>query len=127
MDAPAAFVPQAALERVAGAPLFYPAARDDCRAAVDLLAPYVTEFWFVDTDYFRSREQSAARAAPLLAGRADYRLLGTHIAGPPCADKERRTDPATGKRYDWLAPCVRTEVYDHCATGRAVTGSISWQ
>ena len=105
---------------VEGTTLFYPCSGNDFRAPLQLFSPFISEFWFVDVQYFTNLHR-ADRAQPVFHKVREYELIETPvIVGPPTFRKETRTDPKTGKQDPFIEPCVLTEVYRHLPTGKTV-------
>jgi hypothetical protein len=108
-----------------GTALFYPCSGEDLLVPIKLFAPTVREFWFVDTDYFRSdtgrlwEGLPADQVKPLLADKRLYLLDAQSVVGLPAAAMERRKD-ARGETYPDLEPCVLTETYLHRPTGNKI-------
>lgn len=98
--------------------LFYPCSGNDLVVPIQLFAPSVTDFWFVDHGYFSSDhhdtkdygfDKPADKQKPLLEADSNYRLIGKPtIAGPPNWDSNDRD----------IEPCVLTETYLHIASER---------
>lgn len=114
-----AYLEPQALEGVADTALFYPCSGNDLMTPIRLFSPFVTDFWFVDRGYFSPGHQDTKRygfdapadqAKPVLAGDADYDLVGTSIRGQP--------------EWPWtvreIEPCTLTETYRHLPTGRRI-------
>jgi hypothetical protein len=107
-------LPTKILERVRGTQLYYPHSASDLIVPIQLFAPFVSDFWFVDLAYFRS-DMPADKAEPVLKKQQEYLLLDVKVEGPPCAEIETRLDrskdPPSG--YSYIEPCIRTELYRH--------------
>jgi hypothetical protein len=106
-------------EGLDGTALFYPCSGSDLATPIGMFSPVVTDFWVVDRGYFSPGHQdtkrygfdaSADRIAPVLAGAADYELLGTAIRGLPAWPCGVRA----------IEPCVLPETYRHLPTGRRI-------
>lgn len=110
-------MPEDVRQRLDGTTLFYPCSGEDWPRPIDIFAPVISDFWFVDLRYFTS--YPAGRVRPLL-GPDSYRLQDITIDGPEEAMLEYRTDAKTGKRYLWIEPCTRTEQYCHLESGREI-------
>lgn len=110
------FLPEQALASVASKALFYPHSGRDVLTPVRIFAPFVSDFWFCDLNYFPA-SRPADQARPVLDQCGDYRLIGTEVVGAPGADLDRRTSP-TGKTYLWIDPARLSETYEHLASGR---------
>jgi hypothetical protein len=108
------------LERLAGTPLFYPCSGDDLRAPIDLFAPAIRDFWFVDIGYF-VHGRSAHRARRVLAADQRYMLRSVEVTGPETPEMEVRADERTGKAYEWLEPGGLTERYLHWTSDQLVS------
>lgn len=111
-------IPEDIRQRIEGATLFYPCSGEDWTRPIEIFAPVIMNFWFVDLRYFTSYAATSAR--PLLRLNPAYRLLEVITDGPVKASLEYRTDAQTGKRYPWIEPCTRTERYCHLESGREV-------
>ena len=107
------------LESLSGTTLFYPCSGADLKVPLEIFAPYVTDFWFVDCNYFLHESsvtrmfpymRPAALQPPVLAGDERYALLETRIEGPP------RWNP----QYRDITPCILTETYAHRTSGREI-------
>lgn len=98
-----------ALESLGSRTLYYPCAGEDVATPLTMFAPYVNQFWFVDIDYFNRHHP--ADQVPKLVSHPDWKLEDVHIQGPVSACMESRKDHSTGRSYNWLEPCTRTEVY----------------
>lgn len=95
------------LEKVRDKALFYPCSGNDYLVPIEIFAPYVIDFWFVDRMYF-SAKHPADTAQPVLKNDARYELLSKKIDGPsswPSSNPD-------------ITPCVLTECYKHIETGR---------
>jgi len=57
------------LEALAGSALFYPGAGSDYNEPLELFAPAIAEYWFVDISYF-TQEAADATQPDLVAGKA---------------------------------------------------------
>lgn len=110
-------IPENIRQRIDGTTLFYPCSGEDWPRPIEIFAPVITDFWFVDLRYFTS--YSAIRVRPLL-GPDSFSLLDVTIDGPAQATLEWRTDAKTDKTYPWIAPCTRTERYCHLESGREI-------
>ena len=107
-------------EEIKDTTLFYPCSGNDLVVPVQLFAPFVTDFWFVDSGYFSSGHQDtrhygfdkpADKQKPLLKADRNYRLIGEPtIVGTP--DWQSNI-------YD-IEPCVLTETYQHIASKRRI-------
>jgi hypothetical protein len=112
-------LPESLLTSLYGSTLFYPCAGHDVFLPLELFAPFVTEFWFVDRGYFIPGHQdtrsycfdlAADQIAPLLKDDARYELVETTIEGPASSREKRE-----------IEPCILSEVYRHLASGRFIT------
>lgn len=83
-----------------------------------MFAPDISDFWFVDTEYFTRR--SAFDETPPIAETVNMRHLGFEVLGPPLAKPEFRIDPKSKHRYPYIEPCVRKDRYLHAPTGREI-------
>jgi hypothetical protein len=113
------FVKPEALDSVRGAALFYPVAGTDCRDAIACFAPFITDFGFVDVNYFTSRPADAV--PPLIGGSSPFEFQGFTLDGPAIARHEVRVDAVSGTSYRFLEPCTRSEVYSHTPTSSLIT------
>jgi hypothetical protein len=113
----------AILEHLIDETLFYPCSGKDWETPLNLFAPYITDFWFVDCNYFLDDAylsdweiqefgymRPADQQEPVLMEDGRYALLDVSIQGPP------RWNPR--KRH--ITPCILTETYHHLATGRSI-------
>jgi hypothetical protein len=112
------FLDQSVLPTIENSTLFYPCSGFDVFDPIELFAPHVTEFWFVDKAYFSSGHQNtrhygfdlpANHQLPLLVDYSEYDLLGWKIIGPP----------------DWggnpdIEPCISEENYRHIQSGKTI-------
>jgi hypothetical protein len=119
-------VDEESLKAVEGTTLFYPCSGNDLVVPLRLFSPTVSEFWFVDVNYFRDdmdylwEGKPADQVTPVLLADDDYELIQKMIDGPPTAREEMRTIPSTRREYRYLEPCVLTETYRHRLTGKTV-------
>jgi len=115
---------------LAGTVLFYPCTGNDWREAIEVFAPLVDEFWFVDTEYFRNDSR------PLISRRADGRwalcwglpemeLFSWKVDGSPTAVMKSIERPGLPGTYPDLDPCVRTEIYWHSALEKRLV--VHWR
>lgn len=112
-------VSEEVLKAVEGSTLFYPCSGPDFIVPLELFAPFVSEFWFVDTGYFGT-SKSANHTNPVFQKGSDYELIEKTVVGPPTFRKEMRTDQNTGKQIPFIEPCVLTETYRHRPTGKSI-------
>lgn len=105
------------LEPLKDTTLFYPCSGSDCRTPVNIFAPFVNKFLFVDIKYFT--EKSAREEQSLLARSDGYEFLESQIMGKPIARMESRHDE-NGNEYPWIEPCLLVEKYRHLESGRVV-------
>lgn len=102
-------IPQSNLELLQDKSLFYPCSGDDLLTPIELFAPYITDFWFVDRRYFATGRP--ANEQPLvLAQHSNFKFLHKEIQGPaewPTSNKD-------------ITPCVLTETYLHIASQKEV-------
>jgi hypothetical protein len=103
-----------------GTSLFYPCSGEDWQTPIDLFAPHIQDFWFVDRAYFKSKNSAADKAPLLLKDHDDYSFITSTVKGLPYALEERRVDDQTGKEYPWLDPCILTECYKHKPSGKVI-------
>ena len=97
------------LEKVKDLTLFYPCSGRDLSVPIKIFSPYVTDFWFVDCNYF-SQNTPADKQQPVLDRNRCYELLSKNIEGPP-AWPSHEAD---------ITPCILTETYRHLKTGRII-------
>ena len=102
------------LDAVRGAALFYPSAGEDWREPLELFAPAIAEFWFVDVASFARRPADVVE--PLIRHSAVFDFQEFSLSGPALAPLERRVDPSSGRSYPFVEPCTVTEVYVHRPT-----------
>ncbi len=113
----------AILEHLTDQTLFYPCSGTDWATPLNLFAPYITDFWFVDRNYFLYDHylsdwmleqfdymRRADQQKPVLEKDQRYTLLDINIQGPPGWNP---------RHYD-ITPCILTETYRHLATGRSI-------
>ncbi len=124
-DTPAPFYSRDALTVMAGRSLFYPCSGGDLVTPIRLFAPHILSFWFVDTAYFRPGHQNtryigldlrADKITPVLADHPAFSLLQVSITGPV-------TWPCRTANHE-IEPCIRSEIYEHLPSGKAITVNL---
>jgi len=109
--------------------LFYLCSGHDLDIPINLFAPTVSDFMFVDKGYFCPGDQcmrsygwdkSADEQMPLLAKDNHYKFIDKNISGPAKAQLETRIDTNTGDSYPYLEPCILSEAYEHIPSGREI-------
>jgi hypothetical protein len=81
---------------------------------IHTFSPYVSDFWFVDTEYFRRCPPEQRR--PVLSEKCGYNLLDSQIRFPEIPDAEWMNDD----RYGRERPPILSETYQHIATERVI-------
>jgi hypothetical protein len=115
------------LRSVEGTTLFYPCSGKDLVVPLRIFSPTVSEFWFVDVDYFRDdvhyhwKGEPADQAKPVFSEVDGYELIEKTIDGAPTARMEMRKFSNSRRQFRYLEPCVLTETYCHRPTGKTVT------
>lgn len=107
-----------ALDEIRGAALFYPSAGEDWREPLELFAPAIAEFWFVDVAYFTRLPADVVE--PWIQDSTVFDFQGFTLNGPPLARHETRVDRSSGRSYPFVEPCTRTEVYEHRPTNTRI-------
>jgi len=97
------------LEKVKDLALFYPCSGRDFLVPIEIFSPYVTDFWFVDCNYFLLGKP-ADKQQPVLDRNRQYELLSKNIEGPPAWPSSERD----------ITPCILTETYRHLKTNRII-------
>lgn len=118
------------LLRLSEYPLFYPCSGEDWLPSIQLFSPYISEFWFADRSYFSSRQPMSLARPVIGEDYPDYRLIDVQFDGLDGADWELRQIDKQNTVL-WCEPGIRTEVYEHVASGRKITvhrrrGSAPW-
>ena len=117
-------VPHADLSAIDGKMLYYPCSGGDLRVPIEMFAPKITTFLFVDRGYFcpghqdtrllkERLDRSAEDTPPLLEENPKYELISKRIVGKPTLNK----------RYSEhsFEPCHLYEYYRHLPTRREIT------
>ena len=99
---------QSELERLKDLSLFYPCAGKDYHDAVKMFSPYITDFWFVDKNYFGYVSIDIGRG--VLFRDRDYVLLNSKMEG----------NPFYRSRSGEIWPCILTETYRHLPSDRII-------
>lgn len=95
-----------------GGTLFYPCSARDIPTPIQCFSQWVTDFWFVDLAYFGGDPFQR----PALHRLPGWRLLGQQERMPNISYDDWRDDA----RYGGRPPLIRTETYEHRATGRQI-------
>ena len=104
------------LNSVNNSTLFYPCSGNDLSVPIELFAPFITDFWFVDRGYFTPGHQDTKRyqldlpadvIKPTIKDSNLYKFIDKTIVGRPSGTSTVRT----------IKPCVLTEQYLHLPTG----------
>ena len=110
------------LKALAGSALFYPGAGSDYNEPLELFAPAIAEYWFVDISYFT--QEAADDTQPLITSSRVMEFERFELEGPPIAQMKSRQD-ASGGTYPFLEPCTRSEFYTHRETNSRIT--VHWR
>ena len=94
--------------------MFYPCSGEDWEEPLSVFGPWCSDFWFVDTSYFK--RQSPDKVRPVLSRQQGYELVGVEIHFPDIPEQDWRTDD----EYDCQPPPIRTEIYRHRQTDRII-------
>lgn len=97
------------LEKVQDSALFYPCSGNDLLVPVEIFAPYVTDYWFVDCNYFLNNHRADKQQA-VLQNDIRYKFLSKNIDGPSSWLSSNRD----------ITPCVLTETYRHHESDRVI-------
>lgn len=105
---------QSVLRRLEGTSLFYPCSGNDLLLPLATFGPFVSDFWFVDSAYFRrSRPEEEP---PILSKEHGYTLLDKQIRLPTISEEDWIDD----EKYDCKPPPILTESYRHITSGRMI-------
>lgn len=116
------FIPltDSVLENLRDGCLFYPCAGDDVLLPVELFAPFITDFVFVDKAYFDPSDQDGRYMTFGRPVKSAVPALERHPAYALVEVKIWRSRPDEPQYRYWLGPCQRTEIYTHLPTGRII-------
>jgi hypothetical protein len=93
------------LRNVEGTQLFYPASARDYLLPIQMFAPYIRDFWFVDIAYFGCFDPLGNE--PSLSLDRGYKLLELRVKDNLVTDEQWKNDP----KYPDGPPRIRTEEY----------------
>jgi hypothetical protein len=110
-----------ALNKVEEGCLYYPCCVEDYREPLKLFSPLISEFWFVDPQFFLRRSMEMISGI-FSRGGGPYELLKTRITGSETVKYRWLPNPNNPDRnYKSIEPCSLTEDYLHLETGKKVT------
>lgn len=115
-------LPEEVLNQVDGGCLFFPHCSDNYIEALFLFRYHITDFWFVDPDYFTGGWSAARTYRSFPRRHTRFKLQSKKVEG---SEPERYRwnmnpgDPAD--QYISVEPCALTEVYLDHEEGRTVT------